>query len=296
MTTSTSFSLSPNGQGYFPKGTTSSTQPSTQPNYASWTWKEIEAAINGGSELTGNGEQIAAGFAAPSTLWETGNALEYVRQSLIMVAQTLSQQAKALAGGADSPWQGPAASAFLDSMTLFSQQVSANAEVLDGGSGPINGTVPQQLVEDGNALSRAQAIVSSIDAWYAQQAIELGAPVMSNGLVQVSAIKGLPEMMTQDMYTYGLMPLVGHYQVTRDSINSPSPMFSTPTPTPTPGPGPGPTPSPGAGAGPIPGPALRPGPSPRPPPGPTPAPIPGPGPGPAPPPIPGLGPTPGTAA
>jgi hypothetical protein len=260
-TSNGSFSLSPNGNGYFPKGAA----PSTRPNYATWTWKEIEASIRGGSELTGNGESIAAGYASPPTMWDTGNALEYVRQTLIMVAQSVSDQAKALAGGNDPPWKGEAASTFLNYMTLFSQQVSANAEVLDGGSGAMNGTVPQQLVEDGNALSEAQATVIAIDEWYAQQAIKMGAPVMSNGLVQVSAIKGLPEIITQEMYTNGLMPLVGHYEVTKASIISP-------TLTPAPGPGGG-----GGGGGGAGGGNHSPGPLPKPGPLPGPSPFPGPG-------------------
>ena len=178
-----SFSANKDGSGYFPHGG----QPSAHPNYASWTWKQIEAAILGGSQIPPgtDGQQTAQGFSDPTTLWATADALELVRQTLNMVGQALQDQGKALAGGQNPPWKGEAANAFYDTMTVFSQQVAANAQVLN--APPTAATLPQQLVDSGNDLALAQEKIKAIDSWYANEAVQLGAPVMSEAFDPRSA-------------------------------------------------------------------------------------------------------------
>jgi uncharacterized protein YukE len=68
-------------------------------------------------------------FASPEMVSAAASALEYVRQTLVMVAQSIQDQANALAGP-DGPWRGDAARAFHGQMALYSKQVMANAEVL----------------------------------------------------------------------------------------------------------------------------------------------------------------------
>ncbi len=207
-------------------------------DYYTWDWKQIEAAIDGGSTITGDGEQTAQSVSYPKTLWDAGDVFEYVREVLNMVATSLADQANALAGGTSPLWKGDAADAFLATMTTFSKQVAANADVLSGGSAGLD-PVPAQLVGNGNSLAKAQTIVHSIDAWYAQQALNMGVQPMSNGLVPVSQVSQIPPMMTHDMLNYALLPLVANYQMTIDSIVSPTAVTpkvgnSTGSPNPSP--------------------------------------------------------------
>jgi len=223
-----SFHSSPN-VGYFPDP---SNAPKSEPNYASWTWQEIEAAICGGSSIhpDGNGDTIAQGYADYTTLWEAGNTLEIVRLTLEMVAKSLADHGKALAGGSGAPWTGEAANVFYDTMTVFSQQVQANAEVLTGGGG--DGTagmatqsVPHQLVSNGNFLSWAQAEIRDIDSWYAQQALNTGGGKNADGLVHISAQPELMRAMTDDMLNV-LLTLKNEYAMTISKIHSPNPTFT----------------------------------------------------------------------
>jgi hypothetical protein len=214
-----------NGNGMFAG---SGNQSSTAADYYKWTWKEIEAAINGGSEIaTAAGQKQASALSNPQTLWDAGNLFEYFRQLLNMVAQALSDQAKALAGGDNAPWKGAAADAFLNTMTLFSKQVQANADVLSGGPAGMD-PVPQQLINNGNALSKAQTVISAIDNWYANQAKAMGVQPMSNGLVPISQKPKLVQMMTNDMLNDGLLPLVANYQITIDAVVSPTAITAGP--------------------------------------------------------------------
>jgi hypothetical protein len=134
-------------------------------DYYNWDWKQIEAAINGGSEIVGqDGQEQAASISDPATLWAAGDTFEYV----------------------------------------------------------------SQVLDNGNTLSKAQATVSNIDSWYANQAIRQGVRPRSNGLIPVSQVKSIPPMMTHDMLNYALLPLARNYGVTIDSIIAPTPStFST---------------------------------------------------------------------
>lgn len=221
---SSSFHSSPN-VGYF---VDPNNAPKNEPNYYAWTWQQIEAAICGGSMLvpSGDGAAIAKGFADPTTLWQAGDSFEFVRQTLEMVAKSLLDQAKALAGGSGAPWTGEAANVFYDTMTLFSQQVQANADVLTG-TGGFGGTIPQQLVSNGNSLSWSQAAIMAIDEWYAAQALKQpDGTTNPDGLVHISQFPNIVKEMTSDMLTKVLIPLSSDYKVTYGKIRSPDTTFT----------------------------------------------------------------------
>ncbi|MEC3980612.1 hypothetical protein [Amycolatopsis sp. H20-H5] len=169
-------------------------------DYNSWDWKQIMAAINGGSAMSGDGgNPLSQGLVDPQTLWDAGRAFDKVKNTLQMVGKSISDQSKALAGP-DGPWKGDAATAFMTLMDKFSQQVLANAERFSGGDAGIN-PVGTQLWNMGNQLSYAQYQIHAIDSWYAHQASLVGASTMDNGLIHIGDSKydKIREMMTKDM-------------------------------------------------------------------------------------------------
>ena len=213
------------GYGVFAKSD-DDTSETSQPDYYSWGWKQIEAAIDGGSVLaTAAAVQSAESQVDYTTLWDAGDVFQYVMEVLRAVGENLLIEANLLAGYSDSPWQGDAASAFLADVTYYSQQVLANAEVLAGGSAGLYQNVPQQLVDSGNHLASAQAWVQAVENWYATQALKDGAATDSHGFVLISTAKGhadeIAQDMADDMRTYALMPLVGKYKITIAGVNSP---------------------------------------------------------------------------
>ncbi|MEU2226795.1 hypothetical protein [Streptomyces sp. NPDC018347] len=168
-------------------------------DYDSWDWKQIMAAIVGGSSMVpgAGGDSRASSVSSPQTLVQAANDFQYVQEVMAMVAKSLADQAKALAGGEGAPWQGGAADAFMDTMTNFSKQVASNAEALGGGA--TGSSVGQNLVWSANALTVAQTNIHAIDAWYANQAARLGVKPMANGLMPISQKPELVQMMTDDM-------------------------------------------------------------------------------------------------
>ncbi|MEU3698354.1 WXG100 family type VII secretion target, partial [Streptomyces griseoviridis] len=196
-------------------------------DYDSWDWKQIMAAITGGSNLTpgAGGENRASGVAAPQTLMTAANDFQYVQQVLTMVAQSLDAQAKALAGGNGAPWQGAAADAFADTMATFSKQVASTAEALAGGT--TGSSVAQNLVWSANALTVAQSNIHAIDTWYAGQAMKVGVKPMANGLIPVSQRPDIVEMMTNDMRAE-LKKLASNYAQVSQSLGQvqPKPVVS----------------------------------------------------------------------
>jgi hypothetical protein len=250
-TTNTSFSSDP-GVGYFITGT----GPPNRDVYNDWTWAQIEAAICGGSMIVpgAGGETKAQGLADPGSLFTAGNVFEYVRLTLNMVAQSLTAQAEALAGPSDgAPWTGDAANEFYQMMQAYSAQVQANADVLSGlgpGSNPNANslTVPQELVNDANYLSKAQALVMDIDEWYAAQAKLIAeyyglSAYDPSGLVHISQFPKLVSNMSNDMRENVLYPLESTFDWTNYTIQSPPPLTAPGTgnggtglPTPSPPP------------------------------------------------------------
>ncbi|MGW2525013.1 WXG100 family type VII secretion target, partial [Streptomyces sp. NPDC001617] len=196
-------------------------------DYDSWDWKQIEAVIVGGSNLSQQNEvDRAHTVASPQSLYDAGDTFQYVHDVLQMVSENLVAQAQALAGNDDSPWKGAAADAFMDMMQTFSSQVAASTKALAGGS--TGESVAQTLVDAGNQLAVAQANIITIDNWYAQQALKIGIKPMKNGLVPVSQSPKIVQMMTDDMRRV-LHTLAGHYSVETRMLNQVSPTGITPT-------------------------------------------------------------------
>jgi len=189
-------------------------------DYSTYTWQQIEAAILGGSMLATTDDQSQARSTAdPSTLWTAAETFNDVMSLLSDIAQGLQTNATSLAGP-DSVWQGDAANSFSTMITSFSGQVLAAANVLAGGPSGLD-SIPEQLNQNGNALSVAQSDIEDIDTYYAQAAINEGAPIMSNGLVQISAKPVLVEEMLHQMQQV-FQSLYTNYQFTVDSIVAPS--------------------------------------------------------------------------
>ena len=198
--------------------------PGSVSDYDTWDWKQIEAAINGmsaGVDDSSN-QSHAESVSDPNSLQTAANAFYSVQQTLSMIAQSLSDQAAALAGP-NGPWTGDAADSFVDMINTFSKQVTAAANVLSGGSG--THSVPQQLADNAVNLQNAQTKISEIDSWYANQATLMGVKPMSNGLIPISQKPQLVQMMTDDMRAV-LKSLAGEYQVTIDAVRSPEPITS----------------------------------------------------------------------
>ncbi|MET9914406.1 hypothetical protein ABZZ74_48245, partial [Streptomyces sp. NPDC006476] len=192
-------------------------------DYDSWDWKQIEAAINGFSAGTNNSSNAsrARGASDPQSLQDAADAFYQVQVALQSVAEVLQEQGKALAGGGGA-WKGDAADAFLDMIVGFSRQVQATANVLSGGATGSH-SVPQQLANNAVNLRNAQQLITEIDQWYARQAQLAGASTMKNGLIRVSEQPQIVEMMTNDMRKV-LKSLASEYQVTIDSVHTPSPV------------------------------------------------------------------------
>ncbi|MEU3341158.1 WXG100 family type VII secretion target [Streptomyces sp. NPDC006668] len=233
-------------------------------DYDSWDWKQIEAAINGFSAGTNSGNNVsrARGASDPQSLQDAADGFYQVQVALQSVAEVLQEQGKALAG-VGGPWKGDAADAFHDMIVGFSRQVHATANVLSGGATGGN-SVPQQLANNAVNLRNAQHLITEIDQWYARQAQLAGASTMKNGLIKVSEQPQVVDMMTNDMRKV-LKSLASEYQVTIDSVHTPSPVNppggggdmnqpGTGDGPGTPGPGTGDAPgTPGPGTGDAPG-------------------------------------------
>lgn len=103
-------------------------------DYDNWDWKQIEAVIVGGSNMAATDERNRAHAAAsPQSLYDAGDAFQFVQEVLQMVSENIVAQANALAGENDSPWQGTAADSFMTMMQTFSKQVASSVNALSGG-------------------------------------------------------------------------------------------------------------------------------------------------------------------
>ncbi|MEV6546745.1 WXG100 family type VII secretion target [Streptomyces sp. NPDC051665] len=194
-------------------------------DYDNWDWKQIKAAVYGMSSGVANAanEAHARSVADPQSLLDAANAFYHVQRTLEGVTKSLVDQAKALAGD-NGPWSGGAADAFIDMMTTFSRQVKANADVLSGGSTGDH-SVPHQLANNAIAFQSAQNKLAEIDSWYADQAVKMGVTPMDNGLIPISQKPELVAMMNEDMRAV-LKNLAHSYQVTTDTIVTPTPVNS----------------------------------------------------------------------
>jgi hypothetical protein len=188
-------------------------------DYDTWDWKQIKAAVYGSAAASeSDAAAHAKSVADPQSLQHAAEIFFLVQRTLEMVAQSLTDQAKALAedGG---PWKGAAADSFLDMMTTFSKQVRSNAQVLSGGATGTN-SVPQQLANNAVSLATAQDLIVRIDQYYAAQAQRIGVGPMSNGLIPISQKPVLVKMMTDQMRQV-LKSLAGGYEISIHGIQSP---------------------------------------------------------------------------
>lgn len=264
----------------------------TGSDYDSWTWKQIKAAVNGGSEEHG-GDAAKASNANPASFFDAGNKFAKLARVFELCRDTVQVHAKAIAGP-DGPWKGPAAEGFRNAMDYYGKVFDAHVERVNKPSFGGSGSLPQSIVDAGNKLNAAQYQLEKIDLWYAEQAVRLGAPKMENGLIQVSAKPEVVKLLDQDMRKV-IKDLAGEYSVkvrdfeapvpkSPDEIKPPpggGPNGITPPSFPSPpggggspqnfpgfggnGPGGGPSPFPGGGGpGPYPGADGSGGPSPYP--------------------------------
>ena len=82
-------------------------------DFESWDWKQIKAALWGGSALSSEALwQEAWHRVNPNTMYTAANVFEYINNTLHAVAGNLRAQAESVAGEHGS-WTGPAAQAFL---------------------------------------------------------------------------------------------------------------------------------------------------------------------------------------
>ncbi|MFD4637142.1 WXG100 family type VII secretion target [Lentzea sp. NPDC058436] len=197
-------------------------------DYQTWDWRQIMAAITGGAAHTGAGDAVASAVSNPETLRQAANTFYRIQVTLSSLADVMVQQAEAVAGRADSAWQGPAAASFLLAMRQFAASVRANAEQLSGGDAGLH-AVPDQLLANANNLARAIATVNAIDNWYANQAMtsgqltSRGLGAMDNGLIPVSMVPGLAEMIGNDMRRV-LLDLAERYSITISAVRPPQPI------------------------------------------------------------------------
>jgi uncharacterized protein YukE len=185
----------------------------TADDFSTWDWHKIMTAIVG---YYGSGADT--GLSNPSTLYTAANTLEYVKNTLQMVAQSIKDQADALSYGDDAPWKGQAAEAFNTLMYQLGQNIKANAQVLVGDVASDN--IPNQVYANGQRLETAINTIHAIDHWYAQQAIARGVSV-KDGLVMVHEDQQVVDAMTRDMRTV-ITNLSNHYSVTNDGFQAPS--------------------------------------------------------------------------
>ncbi|MFI7119455.1 hypothetical protein [Amycolatopsis sp. NPDC049868] len=240
-------------------------------DYDSWTWKQIKAAVNGGSEEHG-GEAAKAANANPASFFDAGNKFAKLARVFELCRDTVQVHSKAIAGP-DGPWKGPAAEGFRNAMDYYGKVFDAHVERVNkppfGGSG----SLPQSIVDAGNKLNAAQYQLEKIDLWYAEQAVKLGAPKMANGLIQVSAKPEVVKLLDQDMRKV-IKDLAGEYSVKVRDFEAPVPKspdeikpppgggpdgITPPSLPPMPGGGGNPQNFPGFGGGPGDGPSPFPG-------------------------------------
>ncbi|HEV7979126.1 hypothetical protein [Amycolatopsis sp.] len=258
-------------------------------DYESWDWKQIKAAIVGGSavppgadgNISSSDTAAMHSVANPQSFFDAANSFNNAQQRMLIVAESISQQARSLAGE-NGPWKGEAAKAFLNLMEKFALKVKNQAESIGGGDANIN-PIPGQLWNNGNQLIWAQNQINAIDVWYAQQAQNSGVDPMDNGLIPVSQRPEIVAMLTRDMKEVA-RHLTGQYKLTRDDVKpvdtsqfdgpGTGPPVPPPVLPPVPPPVPPPvTPPPVAPPPPVPPPGSAPPPGGTPPPGSTPPPT-----------------------
>ncbi|MEV6605651.1 hypothetical protein [Kutzneria sp. NPDC051319] len=185
----------------------------TPDDFTQWDWHKIMTAVVGAY-----GNNTNSGLSDPNSLYTAANALEYVKNTLQMVAQSIKDQADALSYGDDAPWKGAAAGQFNQMMYSLGQNIHANAQVL---TGDVAGDdIPNQVYASGQHLATAINTLHAIDHWYADQAIKMGAHVV-DGVVMVHEKQEVVDALNRDMRTV-ITNLSNNYKVTNDGFTPPS--------------------------------------------------------------------------
>ncbi|MET0491502.1 MAG: hypothetical protein ABW000_00080 [Actinoplanes sp.] len=238
-------------------------------DYTKQDWKWIEAVLTGASAVNNkNGVATAAqggeGMVSPESLRAAGAIFNTTQSVMRGVAQNLAAQAKGLAGEGRA-WQGKGAEAFLGKMLDISHYLERQAERINGGTnGTGAATVPNQLNHAGDVLKWAQDQVRYIDGFYSNWAADKVTD-HGDGVVHVSEIKGLPDVMTAAMRKV-MDQLVGEYvDLGVKAVTTPQPVNGgngSPQPSPSSSPLPSSTPHPSPSSSPLPSNSPQPTPSP----------------------------------
>ncbi|MCZ1007831.1 hypothetical protein O1L68_14965 [Streptomyces lydicus] len=204
-----------------------------QGDYSEWGWKAVVKHVTGHDPDHPENDGSAKFIADPQSIQDAADTFWYAEQVIQRAADSISEQAQALAGE-NGPWKGPAAQALNRVMGTLSKQVKDLGDTLSGGiTGDYN--IPQQLANNAAHLREAGQKIADIDFFYAKQALAQDPSLMmDNGSVHIGAKPELVSMMTQDMQQV-VKSLSSHYKVTEDNVAQPK----SPTPPTGGAPGPG---------------------------------------------------------
>ncbi|MEU4164144.1 hypothetical protein [Actinoplanes sp. NPDC026670] len=196
-------------------------------DYTDKDWKWIEAVLTGSSAVNNadgaaTAAQNAASLVNPESLRTAGNIFNTTQSVMRGVAQNLAAQVKGLSGEGRA-WQGTAAETFKAKMLDVANYLERQAERINGGSGDLGVSVPNQLFHSGNMLEWAQKEVLHIDHFYASWASQY-VKDYGDGVVHVSEVDGLPEIMTNAMREVMGKLVTEYVRLGTSAVNTPQPM------------------------------------------------------------------------
>ncbi|MFB9909047.1 hypothetical protein [Allokutzneria oryzae] len=201
----------------------------TDNRYDGWTWRQIKAAITGGSDMTQSHVDSINDVSKPESLREAARIFLFTQRVLEKVRRTIDEHSKAVAGP-DGPWKGPAADSFMTGMDYFGKEVRSHIDqIADNPSGAY--PIPQGLHAAGNKLADAIWRIEAIDSHYANEAKKAGASVHNHAdrggdLVHISEKPEIVKMMTAQMRDV-IVGLAGNYDLTYSTVQPtpPEPTF-----------------------------------------------------------------------
>ncbi|MDM4721483.1 hypothetical protein QTQ03_18475 [Micromonospora sp. WMMA1363] len=171
---------------------------------SSWNWKQIKAAVNGGSEIARGDDgarEEARGVSDPESFFRMAQSFARVQATLALCREVTQVHSRAIAGEG-RPWQGHSADAFSSSMAWTVGVLDAHVDQITAGATedrPEQGSIVESLVDAGNRLAYSRAVLDAIDHHYAAEARRLGVEPMDNGLIPVSKRPDIVAMMDRDM-------------------------------------------------------------------------------------------------
>ncbi len=210
---------------------------------SSWNWKQIKAAVNGGSEIPAGDSSAyeeARGVSNPESFFRLAQSFARVQATLALCRDVTQLHSHAIAGD-DRPWQGGAADAFNRSMKWTVGVLDSHIDQITAAADkdrPEQGSIIESLVAAGNRLAYSRAVLDAIDSHYASEARRLGVEPMDNGLIPVSKRPDIVAMMDRDMRAE-FERLNEQYSLTVNDLRPPPPE-EPPTTDPLAPPGEGP--------------------------------------------------------